>query len=991
MPNEKQFDPRNHFVPRYLPWLLGGAMLVVYVLTLNPWVTLQNIFQVALVSDWSWQPRIVHPLIYLVTLPLRLAPAAHLPWLLNLFSAACAAATLGVLARSVAILPHDRTEMERTHERSDFSFLTGWVAWLPPVTAVFFAGLQLGFWKHATSFTGESFQLLWFAVMLWQWLEYRLDEAEWRLYLTAFMFGAGLSDNWALAGYIPLFLMVIIWLRKLEFFRLDFLGRMTVSGLAGLLFFLLLPLKAKLTSIYPVTFWDMLRPNLGLDWMVIKLVHEGTARKDIALMALTSLLPAFVMSIRWSSSFGDSSRLGAALVNYVMHAVGLVLFGTLTWAAFDPPFSAARLVQELAPGTPALTLYYIGALGLGYYLGYALLIFGRPPVPSRRNPHPDPALPEPIAWLCPIIVAATLAGTAMAAGLLLYKNAPLIHAINGDALLKYAQLSTRSLPREGAVLLCDSDDPSQDTPNRAFLIHAMLVREGRAQKFPVVDTMALRFSPYHDFLHQQYPKIWPELGASNQVVGVPQLRNLLILSNLSKSNELCYLNPSFGCFFEKFYLEPHGLIYTLKAYPENTVLGPALDQSVLAENESFWSGALEQTRPAIVQALHPPEYRRLPQVLRWFMLHLHVMPEPDPNALMAATIYSRGLNYLGVQVQRAGDLAQAATLFKSAVELNSNNVAASVNLDFNKTLSAGQPTPVSSTAVTADRFGNYHNWTEVLAADGPFDESSFCFDNAAFFMQADPPLTHQAAALFERVRQLAPDNLPTRFFLAQIYIAFHQPEGALEVLKAPLTEPSRFALTGYDEASTELDVLAAGAYLEKGDNAPGVALLEKEMDRHPDNETLLMMSAQSFNMHHLYADSLRVINRKLARSPDDPTWIFGKGLVSLQLSNYNDAVAALSRFLQVETNNPNALFNRGVAYLQSGHLDAARADLLQFQTGYANNLEAAYHLGEIAWRQHHTNEIIRNYQILVANAPTNVPEMKTVRERLLAVQPAGAR
>jgi tetratricopeptide (TPR) repeat protein len=991
MPNEKQIDPRNQFVPRFLPWLLGGAMLVVYVLTLNPWVTLQNIFQVALVSDWSWQPRIVHPLIYLATLPLRLAPAAHLPWLLNLFSAVCAAATLGVLARSVAILPHDRTEMERTHERSDFSFLTGWVAWLPPVAAVFFAGLQLGFWKHATSFTGESFQLLWFAVILWQWLEYRLDEAEWRLYLTAFMFGAGLADNWALAGYIPLFFMVIIWLRKLEFFRLDFLSRMTLSGLAGLLFFLLLPVKAKLTSMYPVGFWDMLHPNLGLDWMVIKLVHEGTARKDIALMALTSLFPALVMSIRWSSSFGDSSRLGAALVNYVMHAVGLVLLGVLTWATFDPPFSAARLVQELAPGAPALTLYYIGALCLGYYLGYALLIFGKAPVPSRRNPHPDPALPEPIAWLCPIIVIATLAGTVMAAGLLLYKNTPLIHALNGDALFKYAQLSTQSLPREGAVLLCDSDDPSQDSPNRALLIHAMLVREGRSQNFPVVDTMALRFSPYHDFLHKAYPKIWPELGVSNQVVGVPQLRNLLILSNISKSNKLCYLNPSFGCFLEKFYLEPHGLIYTLKSYPESTVLGPALDKSVLAENEAFWAGALAQTRPAIEHALHPPEYKRLPPTLRWFMLHLHVTPESDPNALMAGTIYSRSLNYLGVQVQRAGDLATAATLFKDALDLNSNNVAASVNLDFNKTLSAGLPTPVSPTAVTADRFGNYHNWTEVLAADGPFDESSFCFDNAAFFMQADPPLTHQAAAMFDRVRQLAPDNLPTRFFLAQIYIAFRQPDEALEVLKAPLAEPARFTLTGYDEASTELDVLAAGAYLEKGDNAPGVALLEKEMDRHPDNETLLMMAAQSFNMHHLYTDSLRVINRKLARSPDDPTWIFGKGLVSLQLSNYNDAVAALSRFLQMETNNPNALFNRGVAYLQSGHLDAARADLLQFQTAYASNLETAYDLGEIAWRQHQTNEIIRNYQILVANAPTNVPEMKTVRERLQAVQPTGAR
>ena len=46
------------------------------------------------------------------------------PVALNLFSAVCAALTLGLLARSVAILPHDRTDAQREREHSDFSFLT---------------------------------------------------------------------------------------------------------------------------------------------------------------------------------------------------------------------------------------------------------------------------------------------------------------------------------------------------------------------------------------------------------------------------------------------------------------------------------------------------------------------------------------------------------------------------------------------------------------------------------------------------------------------------------------------------------------------------------------------------------------------------------------------------------------------------------------------------------------------------------------------------
>jgi len=977
MPKPNQSDSGKNFVPRFLPWLLGGVMLVVYWLTLNHWVTLQNVGQVATVSGFVWHPQISNPLTFLVTLPFSWLPAAKVPLLLNIFSAFCGAATLAILARSVTILPHDRTEMERMRERSDFAFLTSWVAWLPPVVAVIFAGSELGFWESATSFTGDSFELLWFAFILWQLLEYRLDESEARLFLAAFLYGAGITENWAMVGFSPVFLMMLIWLRKLDFFNFNFLVRLVLCGLVGLLFLLLLPLAAKFSAFDPMPFWQTLKFNLRTDWQVVALLTRPDVRHDLALMALTTLVPALVMSIRWSSSFGDSSRLGTMLVNYTMHAVNAMLFGLLIWIMFDPPFSPRQLTQEIIQA-PALTFYYVAALGIGYYSGYALLIFGKKPIPTRRNVVPDPALPRPLLWLCPIIVACTLAAIVVAASLLISKNLPAVRAINGDSLLKYAQFTEEKLPPGGAILFCDNDDLGQSQPIRVNLLQTVLARDGRAQDYPVVDTAAMKWAPYHNYLHHKYPKIWPAIVSTNGLIIVSELYQFVLLKQLSQSNNLCYLNPSFGYYFEEFYLEPHGLVYAMKPLPADTLLPPPLDQGLIDENESFWTEVLGASRPAIDHALAPHNYGTDPGAVGWLMRHLHVPVDQDPNALLAGAIYSRGLNFLGVQVQRAVELEKAGDLFNQAQELNTNNVVANINFEFNKSLRAGTPASVSLSRVATDLFGKYHGWDEVMDANGPFDETSFCFENGARLVENH--LLRQATASFDRVRQLVPDNLAARLFLGRIYLSAHLPDKALEALHDPLDKPALFALN--ETNSTELDVLTATCYFQKNDNAAGAAVLESEMARHPNDEHLMLISAQVFNMRGLYTNALHAINRKLARTPDDLTWVYGKGIVSLQIGAYDDAVKSFSHFLELETNSPDALYNRGVAYFTSGRLDAARADFLKFQTTFTNNLQIAYGLGEIAWRQHETNEAIRNYQIIIANAPTNTPDLKTVRERL---------
>ncbi|MGA3284419.1 MAG: tetratricopeptide repeat protein [Verrucomicrobiota bacterium] len=965
MTTETRDDPRKNFIPCFLPWLLAAAALAFYWLTLNRWASLFNLEAVAKISGWTWQPELVNPLLFLVTYPFRWLPTTQVPIAVNVFSAVCAAATLGLLARSVVLLPHDRTDAQRRRERSDFSFLTVGSAWLPPVLAVAVCGLQLTFWEHATNFTGEMFGLLLFAFVIWSLLEYRLDEREGRLYLAAAVYGAGMVENWAMVGFLPVFIAAIIWIRGLSFFNLRFLQWMVLCGLAGMSLALLLPTWAVVSGKIPGTFWWLvLKSSLALQYNVLKLcflscIHPQQYFEFLSLL-LAYLMPVFVLAIRWQSSFGDSSRMGMALASFMFHLVHAVILFICVWLVFDPPFSP----REKGFG---LTFYYLITLSVGYYSGYFLLVFGQKAF-SRSQPPP----PAPFQFLNPFVVAGVFVLAALAITGLVYKNTPRVRDVNDNTLSQYASLLEENLPRGGGFLL--SDDPLH-----LSLVQAALARDGRAKEFVPLDTKFLVVPAYHRFLHREFPQKWPELVSATQNNALHPLGLIGVLNLLSKTNELYYLHPSFGYYFEQFYLEPRGLVYKLKPLPDDTLLPPPLDQNQIAENEAFWSRVEAHAFPSIERQITPPEPNTPKTLGQRLLARLHVVRDQNPNAVVAGTFYSRDLNFWGVQLQRAGNLERAADYFEMAQKLNPDNVVAQVNLQFNQDLRAGRTVPVDPAKVTRDQFGKYHDWNEVINASGPFDEPSFCFANGVLLARGNGYF-RQAVASFNRVRELNPNYLPARLLLAQIYLSSRLPDRALEVLHDPLTQPQKFSLT--DSNSTELNVLAAGAYLQETNFAQGTRLLELEISRHPDNNYLLTATVQAFVMRGLFTNALAVIDHKLKMVPDDPTGLFGKGYVCIQVHAYDDAVAAFTRVLAIQTNNTDARFNRALAYLDSGKLDAARADYRQFQQTFTNSFPAAYGLGEIAWRKHETNEAIRNYKIYLANANTNTAEATNVILRL---------
>jgi tetratricopeptide (TPR) repeat protein len=961
MTMDAQPDPRKNFVLRSLPWLLAVAALVLYLFTLNYWVSLFNLTAVARTSGWLWQPQIYNPVSFAVTVPFRWLPAAQIPLALNIFSAACAALTLGLLARSVALLPRDRTDAQRKREHSPFSILTIPGAWLPPVFAVATCGLQLTFWEYATNHTGEMFSLLLFAFVIWSLLEYRLDEREGRLYLAAFAYAAGMTNDWAMVCFFPVFIAALIWIRGLAgFVNPRFFERMALCGLAGISFYLLLPFAVAISGKVPLTFWEVLHTNLSSQFSVVKAFFEsGTVRETLGLLSLSSLAPVLMLAIRWHSSFGDTSPMGRSLTSLMFHFVHAIFLIICVWVAFDPPFSP----REKGFG---LTLYYLSALGVGYYSGYFLLVF-RKELGSRVRQWGSSRF-NYLNLLAVAIVG--LLFIAAVAGLV-YKNAPLVRAANSDTFQRYTSLLTENLPQTGGILL--SDDPQ-----RLYLTEAALARKGRAKDFIFVDTRSLVWPSYHKILHEQYPKRWPDTVSAGETNGVSPLHLISLLATLARTNELYYLHPSFGYYFEQFYLEPHGLVYQLKNLPGDTHIPPLPDKDEIAENEAFWSQAETQAFAPIEQAVADSKSGAsrswADQLLAW----LRVPREQDLNAIVAGGYYSHSLDYWGVELQRTGELILAAEQFKLAQALNPDNAVARINLEFNHKLQAGEHVPVDLAKTMLDQFGKYDSWSKLLDVDGPFDEPSFCIANG--FVWIRNGFFRQALALFTRVSQLEPDYLPAQISLAQLYTINRLPDFALKVIHEVRSQPKKFPLNGTNELQLTLTEVAA--YFQKNDLARGTQLLDAESSRYSTNNALQSTFMQFFIAKGLFTNALAIVDARLREAPNDPDWLLHKGYIYIQLKAYDKAIASLSRVLSLQTNNDTALFNRAIAYLNSGQLDNARADYEKLGQTFTNSFRIDFGLGEIAWRQHDTNDAIKYYKRYLANANTNTVEAAHVIQRL---------
>jgi len=548
-------------------------------------------------------------------------------------------------------------------------------------------------------------------------------------------------------------------------------------------------------------------------------------------------------------------------------------------------------------------------------------------------------------------------------------------------LSQYAVFLAKGLPARGAVLM--SDDP-----RRSYLLQSWAAQKGKLKDYLFVEAGGgpggpLTYPEYHRYLKRRYPQGWPvEVpSAYNQRVDESFLVQLAL--RLAATNSLYYLHPSFGYYFEFFHLEPHGLLYKLNRFPADMLVAPPPSKHLIEENNAFWAEADERVLKPLLAAIAQTEPDSQAGAIDELMERAYLSKAPNRGVNILAGFYSRALNHWGTELQRSGQLTNAAVMFDRALALNPDNVVARVNLECNGKLQAGQESTVHISRSVEDEFGKYRSWDQVISENGPFDEPNFSFEQGRTFVRNN--LHHQAAQQFERVKTLAPRNLLARMWLAQLYVVNNLPSQAMQLISEIRKHPALFPVPSTNR--TEMLFVEASAHLASGDVKGAEAAVKSAVLEYPGDDDVLATATQVYINYQCYSNALTTIQQELSISATNIMALINKGFVCIQLGAFEQAIPPLDRVLSLDTNQHSALLNRAIANLRCGRLEAAQQDYERLQKTFPTAAQIFYGLAEIARQKQDTNTAIRNYQLYLAKAQTNTAEAKIVRERLKELRP----
>jgi len=288
--------------------------------------------------------------------------------------------------------------------------------------------------------------------------------------------------------------------------------------------------------------------------------------------------------------------------------------------------------------------------------------------------------------------------------------------------------------------------------------------------------------------------------------------------------------------------------------------------------------------------------------------------------------YSRSLDFWGVELQKAGRLAEAKQCFKEAVQLNPGNSAARINEVFNeKYLASGKEMIVApAKELDEEKVVPRGGWLELLNSDGPLDEPN-CRDKIASLFVVGGNY-RQAVQELDRIREVSPKSLLVQLQLAQLMI---------------------------------------------------------DIQTYTNGSCLMLPYTEG------YAEAVKNTDQVLKKRPGDPLALFIKSVALIHLKEYNQAIELLNQVLAVQTKEKNYLaqLNRAIAYFKAGNLEAARQDYQAVSLAWPHTFQVYYGLGEIAYQQKDAPSAVKNYQLYLANAPTNTDEARFVSARLAELKP----
>lgn len=938
-----------------LPVQVALAGLAAYALTLSHGVTINSAALTGKIAGWDYQPMTSQPLFWLLTLPVHILPAGWIPLALNLFSAVWAALALGLLTASLELAVWDRPLIA----------LAGWRARLPLVLGAVVCGLEYSFWQAATQATGESLQILLLAAAIWCLLKYKAEQKEYWLRLAAFVWGLGMIENWMMLITWPLFMIALAWLGKIPLMKVRPLANLALAGLAGFSIIALLPVVNGLSPHSSAgvgqSFWQALQ---GI-WSQLTSFSVGLWRgRRLAVVAavIYFLLPLLPALIRKRDEGTQNKGAVDRYQIWFYRGLQVALLGASLWLAFDPAIGLRQILRDkFSLSLPLLSFDYLLGLSVAYLAGNLMLALNAESLVSRWEKSLIPKLAGAAAPVMALVLAGVVLG-------LLLRNLAAVTLVNRHPLAQFGKHVLSHLPAGGGVVLSDE-------PLRLLSFQAALAADGREPGWLAANTDLLNKPDYRGWLARQPSCRW--LAETNHGLLTPS-QTLDLLDRLTQSNKVYYLHPSFGYFFESFYLQPLALGQALKKYPDPSVNPPALTPEVIARTEAFW----DSVTPPLANLGQAAAAARPghPAGLTGFIhSHLHLKPAVPAQCQLLAGWYAMALDDWGVQLQRMGSLRAAQKRLAQAFALGNGNSIATINFQVNTNLLAGRPLGLAGLKNMAAELGDARYLSRFLLAFGPVDEPAFCLLLGDHFSKSGLP--RQALQQFERAKALVPGNPAPSLALAELYAktGFNtEARQAIDRLRSKL--PPAFLSTNA-ELSVKLHLIEAATWLRSSNPENARLVLKKALDDFPDNAIVAGQILQAYVSFGDLTNALALVGRQLAADPGSPDILLKKADILARMQDLTGSLQILDRLL-ASTNLPAAFFLRGAVRLKAGRLDQGELDFLQVEKLSGRQAGVQLQLAEIALRRNEAGKAMGYLTNALNDLPADSPSRRLVAEKI---------
>ena len=758
-------------------------------------------------------------------------------------------------------------------------------------------------------------------------------------------------------------------------------------------------------------------------------------RLMVLVMASTAILPLLLVSIRWPANFGDTNAAASAITTALLRLVHFLFLAVCIYVAFDHVVSPRKLVnlpQVTGIGAPFLTFYYLGALSIGYFLGYLLLLSGKEEVRKWQKPSElGKALNRGLHIGLQVAALVVI-------GVLAWRNAETIHANNkNDVTGIYAKWLAGSLPAGKAILFTDNDMSPQSQ-----LLQAELARSKSGGQAMLIQTHQLASPDYQVRLAKRKNSLWPP--PPDEVLEAKRIDDLQILKMLNAVNDttpIYYLHPSFGYYFEQFYLQPHKAVFRLLPYPSETdsLDKPALTTDQALANSTF-AGAIEKKFDAFAEE---SEQLRKNQFL---------------DSLIIMGWLSRNLNQRGVDLIRNNQSEAAEKLFLAACKIYrgspKGNVVAQANLRQANPESDYEFDEELGRLIGEDELLALSRIDSTLKTYGPFDLTQACFRLGQNF--ARKTQIRQAYHELTRAAELAKTLPDPVFFIADMFVSYGLPEKAqlfIERLATmhnanPFTPDQQIKLirlkaglllvsSGPLEAEKDLlqqlkphmNTIAGlhtmlAFHLDHDQNAKALGLLDTWLKDNPDDlntltdkgqllsklkhydkaievyqsalefansqeeSNLISMIAATYTEKGDFNSALKHIDDAINRTDAD-NFKFQKATIYMAMSQHGKAVTLLDTLLDNNPNHEEIMLNRAESHMALKRYDLAKEDFSTLQSFAPNDPRSYYRLAQIAEAQNKNGEELTNYTLFLKYVdPESIPaeELQRVQTRLKQLQ-----